>query len=291
MNIIRSEGVKIFKNFKEEEITIKIEGTDKKVSGKTRLKWIKDECNSYFIPKRNVTYERYLFFKRSQESDNNIHAYNTELRRLSKNYEFKELHESLIKYRLIIGMRDEGLRQRLLQEAANHKLTPERVIEFAKTKEICSSQNIEMRENIDYVNNEKYKKPQNDKYERKESYERKKIKCTKCDRIHERKKCKAYGTKCAICKKTGHWAVCCKSKNIEEIRIEDEFQFLGEIKTDMDTNSTWIRNISINNEHKKISVPFKIDTGASVSVMENIPNLPKLMKSNKVFVGPGKTRL
>ena len=55
LNIIGSEEVNIFKNFKEEEITIKIEGTDKKVSGKTRFKWIKDEFNSYFIPKRNVT--------------------------------------------------------------------------------------------------------------------------------------------------------------------------------------------------------------------------------------------
>ena len=91
--------------------------------------------------------------------------------------------------------------------------------------------------------------------------------------------------------KTGHCAVCCKSKNIEEVRIEDEIQFLGEIKTNMDTNATWIRNISINNGQQKISVPFKIYTGASVSVMENIPNLPKLMKSNKVFVGPGKTIL
>ena len=36
--------------------------------------------------------------------------------------------------------------------------------------------------------------------------------------------------------KDRNWAVCCKSKNIEEVRIEDEFQFLGEIKTDMDTN-------------------------------------------------------
>ena len=33
-------------------------------------------------------------------------------------------------------MRNECLRQRLLQEAANHELTPEKMIEFSKAKEM-----------------------------------------------------------------------------------------------------------------------------------------------------------
>ena len=37
LNIIGSEGVKILKNLIEEEITIKIEGTDKKVSLKNQI--------------------------------------------------------------------------------------------------------------------------------------------------------------------------------------------------------------------------------------------------------------
>ena len=30
--------------------------------------------------------------------------------------------------------------------------------------------------------------------------------CTKCNRYHEARKCKAINTKCAKCNKTGHWS-------------------------------------------------------------------------------------
>ena len=58
-------------------------------------------------------------------------------------------------------MKDDMLRQRLLQEATGKELTAERVIECARTKEIGSNQSEEIRgrnkENIDYVQND-YKK-------------------------------------------------------------------------------------------------------------------------------------
>ena len=119
---------------------------------------------------------------------------------------------------LIIGMKDDMLRQRLLQEVTGKELTAERVIECARTKEIGSNQSEEIRgrnkENIDYVQND-YKK---NKFEYKRGDTKKK--CSRCNNIHEPKKCKAYGTKCANCKRTGHWAVCCRSKKVDEVRIE-----------------------------------------------------------------------
>ena len=115
-------------------------------------------------------------------------------------------------------MKDDMLRQRLLQEATGKVLTAERVIECARTKEIGSNQSEEIRgrnkENIDYVQND-YKK---NKFEYKRGDTKKK--CSRCNNIHEPKKCKAYGTKCANCKRTGHWAVCCRSKKVDEVRIE-----------------------------------------------------------------------
>ena len=126
--------MKIFKSFKDEEITVKVKEKDEKINGKLRLAWIKKAFNKYCIIRRNVTYERYVFFKRSQGDNENIDAYNTELRKLSINCEFKDLQDSLIKYRLIIRMKDDGLRQRLLQESVGSEITAERVIESARTK-------------------------------------------------------------------------------------------------------------------------------------------------------------
>ena len=125
------------------------------------------------------------------------------------------MQDSLIKDRLIIGMKDEGLRQRLLQESAGSEITAERVIESARTKELGSNQSREIRgldyENVDFFQKDRYKdKKLNRGNERKN--------CTRCNRVHELNKCKAYRTKCSNCKKTGNCAVCCRVKKIEEIR-------------------------------------------------------------------------
>ena len=66
LNIIGTDGVKIFKSFKDEENTVKVKDKDEKINGKLRLAWIKKAFNNYFIQRRNVTYERYVLFKRSQ---------------------------------------------------------------------------------------------------------------------------------------------------------------------------------------------------------------------------------
>ena len=142
LNIIGPDGVKIFK---DEEITVIVKEKNVNESGKLNLDWIKTQFNKYFIPRRNVTYERYVFFKRAQEDNENIDTYHTELKKISINCEFKDLRDSFIKDRLIIGMKDDMLRQRLLQEETGKELTSEWVIECARTKEIGSNQSEEIR--------------------------------------------------------------------------------------------------------------------------------------------------
>ena len=175
-------------------------------------------------------------------------------------------------------MKDDMLRQRLLKEATGTELTAERVyIECARTKEIGSNQSEEIRgrnkENIDYVQND-YKK---NKFEYKRGDTKKK--CSRCNNIHEPKKCKAYGTKCANCKRTGHWAVCCRSKKVDEVNIEknnhlenEEFTFLGEVSRCSEDNDPWIRDVRVNTEKGNKVIRFRIDTGISVSVIPEIQN-------------------
>ncbi|UYV63024.1 AREL1 [Cordylochernes scorpioides] len=70
-------------------------------------KKIEDYCD----PLKNTTYERYVFFTTSQNVGEGIESYVMELKK-KKN----ELAESLIKDRLICGMLDDTLRERLLKE-------------------------------------------------------------------------------------------------------------------------------------------------------------------------------
>ena len=61
LNIIGQEGIDIINSFDDNEIEDLIDGKTKKIKGKENLNWIKNKFQEYFIPKRNITYERYTF--------------------------------------------------------------------------------------------------------------------------------------------------------------------------------------------------------------------------------------
>ena len=81
-----------------------------------------------------MTYERYVFFKRYQFESENIECYYAELRKLARTCEFKDLKDSLITDRIIIGMIDNNLRQRFLQEVKGKEITAEEVVQATKIK-------------------------------------------------------------------------------------------------------------------------------------------------------------
>lgn len=70
----------------------------------------------FFLPKKNITVERHKFFIRSQEQGESVEQYAFELKKLASLCEFKDLMEDLIRDRLICGIREDGLRERLLRE-------------------------------------------------------------------------------------------------------------------------------------------------------------------------------
>ena len=61
LNKIGSDGVYIYNSFEDETIEVTIDGKKTNSSGKKNLELIKEKFKAYFIPKRNLTYERYVF--------------------------------------------------------------------------------------------------------------------------------------------------------------------------------------------------------------------------------------
>ena len=59
-----------------------------------------------FLPKTNVSYERYRFNTTVQKVGQSYDSYFTELRALSKNCNFEQLKDSLIRDRVICGICD-----------------------------------------------------------------------------------------------------------------------------------------------------------------------------------------
>ncbi|XP_063538387.1 uncharacterized protein LOC134749201 [Cydia strobilella] len=82
----------------------------------TTLKSLIARFDKFFLPKKNLTIERHRFFTRSQHDSESIEQYAFELRKLAATCEFSGLMEDLIKDRLICGIKEDALRERLLRE-------------------------------------------------------------------------------------------------------------------------------------------------------------------------------
>ncbi|XP_048001288.1 uncharacterized protein LOC125238044 [Leguminivora glycinivorella] len=80
------------------------------------VKDLLDKFESFFSPKKNITIERHKFFTRCQKQGESIEQYAFELKKLAIACEFKDLMDDLIRDRLICGIEENALRERLLRE-------------------------------------------------------------------------------------------------------------------------------------------------------------------------------
>ena len=71
----------------------------------------------YFTPKKNITYQRYRFFSYNQNDGQSIDSYATELRTRADHCHFGDLKDSLIRDKIVIGIRDSKTQERLLRES------------------------------------------------------------------------------------------------------------------------------------------------------------------------------
>ena len=94
--------------------------------------------DKYAIGETNETFERYLFNKRDQQEGEPIDQYVAELRILAQSCNFCDcLNDSLIRERIVLGIRDSGTCKRLLQQ---QQLTFQRCIDICKSSEASNTQ-------------------------------------------------------------------------------------------------------------------------------------------------------
>ncbi|KAL6482203.1 hypothetical protein MHYP_G00102830 [Metynnis hypsauchen] len=69
--------------------------------------------DEHFIPKRNVIYERVKFHSRVQQPGESVEAFVRQLYELAENCDFGALKEEQMRDRIVIGIRDKQVSQRL----------------------------------------------------------------------------------------------------------------------------------------------------------------------------------
>jgi hypothetical protein len=73
------------------------------------------EFEKHCVGEANITYERYVFHQRVQQSGEKFDEFLADLRKKAATCEFAALEDSLIRDRIVIGIRDDPTRRRLLQ--------------------------------------------------------------------------------------------------------------------------------------------------------------------------------
>ena len=76
---------------------------------------LKAKFEAFCLPKRNLSVIRYMFNSRNQKRDENLSQYLTELKALVRGCEFRDLEDELLRDRIVCGIHDSKLREKLLQ--------------------------------------------------------------------------------------------------------------------------------------------------------------------------------
>lgn len=167
---------------------------------------IKTRFREYFTPKTNVTYERYTFNKLTQVDGETFDEFFTKVKTQSAKCEFGALNDSLVRDKIIIGIRNDKVREKLLSE---DEVTLDRATQICRASELTSTQlKLIQKDEIPGVN--AIVKPKWKKQSSSSTSDEKSFDCTRCGTKHKPKECPAFNQKCNKCKKSGHYAKMCR---------------------------------------------------------------------------------
>ncbi|XP_068690629.1 uncharacterized protein [Montipora capricornis] len=80
-----------------------------------KIAHLKKKFEDYFNPRKNTVFERYKFWECKQQDGESIDQFITELKTRAKSCEFSDQQDSLIRDRIVFGVSDTRLKERLLR--------------------------------------------------------------------------------------------------------------------------------------------------------------------------------
>lgn len=211
LNLVGDEGNEIYESFNLND------------DEKENYEKVIDAFEKYCIKKKNIIYERHCFYSRMQKEGELFDSFMKDVKILAKTCEFGDQKDSLIRDRIIFGIRDLALQEKLIKngdpsliktidECRLAEQTRHHASEIQQTAEINFIKSKGMSQNF---SSKHIKENRNEKQA--QNYIAEIIKCTRCNFNHAVRKCPAYGKKCLKCQGMNHFAKCCKSKNINNI--------------------------------------------------------------------------
>ena len=161
-------------------------------------KAILEKLGQHFEPQRNTIYERYIFNSASQEDQETFEQFLNRLRKLAATCDYGTLLDELLRDRIVVGIRDNATRARLLRET---KLTFAKSVDICRTSEAAAMQLQKM----------ETKKEESVHAMKARTGKKQPSSCYYCGDFHPPGKCPAYGQECPKCHKKNHLAKVCRS--------------------------------------------------------------------------------
>lgn len=266
LNTIGSEGIEIYNTFR-------LTSTQK-----SDYKVVVNEFKKYCAPRKNRTYERFVFNSRNQQVDEPFDKFFGDLKKLIQSCEYADQEDTLLVDRIILGTNDLKVQEKLLNI---QNVTLETAVETCRNYEATRRhlQNVRNKEEaaVDVVRRQKRHNKQKEERGQASTEENsgKHFKCNKCDKVHGYRECAAYGKTCYKCGKMNHFSNVCKTKlkNVKDVTKDEESESeeddlyvssivrVGELSKK--TKSIWTEIIEVNGKALK----FKIDTGSEVNII------------------------
>ncbi|CAJ1061415.1 uncharacterized protein K02A2.6-like [Xyrichtys novacula] len=272
---------------------------------------VKDGFGNFFVVKKNIVFERACFNMRKQEANETVDAFVTALHALAEHCKYGDLHDELIRDRIVVGLADTQLSERMQLEV---NLTLQKAIDMARQSEEVKKQQSALRSDassvlqmedssIDrlikkgqtYTNLKSSGARPRQHMQGRDKGMQQSAQCYKCGGpSHPRAECPANDAQCRGCGKKGHYQRVCRSKAVVACIEEEEEKsfFLGSVSCE---NNMWAADVQIKGKVLK----FKLDTGADVTAISESDlkdlfpgaQMPILNKPEKPLLGPGKIQL
>ncbi|UYV67706.1 K02A2.6-like, partial [Cordylochernes scorpioides] len=250
----------------------------------TKIDSVLKAFDSHFCVRKNIIYERAKFNSRIQEDREPVDEFITSLYKLADSCEFEGLHEQLIRDRIVVGVRDKALSERMQLDS---ELTLEKAVKMVRQQEAVRQQQVDLQRpstsqkvnQVEFNSKKQSPKQQQQPSRKKEKSAKTRSRCPKCGGFTHREgqACRAEGQKCNLCSKIGHLANCCPDKQAktaefkavyeldEEIGVLLEVSAVGDSsKLDDDEGECrrrWTAEIQVNGKRVK----FKLDSQADVT--------------------------
>ncbi|UYV61375.1 hypothetical protein LAZ67_1004650, partial [Cordylochernes scorpioides] len=250
----------------------------------TKIDSVLKAFDSHFCVRKNIIYERAKFNSRIQEDREPVDEFITSLYKLADSCEFEGLHEQLIRDRIVVGVRDKALSERMQLDS---ELTLEKAVKMVRQQEAVRQQQVDLQRpstsqkvnQVKFNSKKQSPKQQQQPSRKKEKSAKTRSRCPKCGGFTHREgqACRAEGQRCNLCSKTGHFANCCPDKQAKTAEVkavselDEEIGFLLEVSAVEDSSNLdddegecrrrWTAEIQVNGK----KVKFKLDSQADVT--------------------------